>query len=264
MPIEQTGGRGDQTIREVKTLVDRASALGASLARLPAVAAPDLCRRAADALARVVDDGDAVVALARVDGAGRIARLESIGVASRAGAQRAAERGSDLRLGVESLAGLEPSPERAEARGDGVTHCAAASLGEHERVWRMRGRGALTAGVGVLPRGPADRRVLVYLAAGAEPADARSHALLVATATRLITGVLADALRGSGEVIEWLTPREQEVLDMLILGRTVKEISEELHRSQHTIHDHVKSLHRKLDAKTRGELIARTLGYRSN
>lgn len=57
-----------------------------------------------------------------------------------------------------------------------------------------------------------------------------------------------------------LTPAEQRVLEMIVLGKTVNEIAESLGRSPHTIHDHVKSLHRKLGANSRGQLIARALG----
>jgi DNA-binding CsgD family transcriptional regulator len=59
----------------------------------------------------------------------------------------------------------------------------------------------------------------------------------------------------------WLSIREQEVLDQLITGRSIKEIAHTLSRSPHTVHDHVKALHRKLGARTRGELIARALGF---
>ncbi|MCA9310366.1 MAG: response regulator transcription factor [Phycisphaerales bacterium] len=58
-----------------------------------------------------------------------------------------------------------------------------------------------------------------------------------------------------------LTPREQQVLEHLALGKSVKQIADELGRSAHTVHDHVKSLHRKLNASSRGELIARALGH---
>ena len=58
----------------------------------------------------------------------------------------------------------------------------------------------------------------------------------------------------------WLTAREQEVLDHLALGRSVREIAAVLQRSPHTVHDHVKSLHRKLGANTRGGLIPRAIG----
>ncbi|MEL6741849.1 MAG: helix-turn-helix transcriptional regulator, partial [Planctomycetota bacterium] len=59
----------------------------------------------------------------------------------------------------------------------------------------------------------------------------------------------------------WLTAREQEVLEKLTLGMSVREIAETIGRSPHTVHDHVKSLHRKLNATSRGELVARALGY---
>ncbi|MFI4898124.1 MAG: response regulator transcription factor, partial [Phycisphaerales bacterium JB059] len=61
----------------------------------------------------------------------------------------------------------------------------------------------------------------------------------------------------------WLTNREQVVLEELILGRSVREIAETMHRSPHTVHDHVKSLHRKLGASSRGALIAHALGCRN-
>ena len=50
------------------------------------------------------------------------------------------------------------------------------------------------------------------------------------------------------------------VLEQLILGKSVREIAEMIQRSPHTVHDHVKNLHRKLGATSRGALIARALG----
>jgi DNA-binding CsgD family transcriptional regulator len=61
----------------------------------------------------------------------------------------------------------------------------------------------------------------------------------------------------------WLTDREQEILDHLILGHSVRVIAERLGRSAHTVHDHVKNLHKKLDASSRGELIAKALGHQA-
>ncbi len=58
-----------------------------------------------------------------------------------------------------------------------------------------------------------------------------------------------------------LTSREQEILDKLTLGLSVRVIADDLGRSPHTVHDHVKSLHRKLNASSRGQLIARALGH---
>jgi DNA-binding CsgD family transcriptional regulator len=57
-----------------------------------------------------------------------------------------------------------------------------------------------------------------------------------------------------------LSPREGEVLRLLQQGLTVKQIAQELQRSPHTVHDHVKSLHRKVGACNRGELLAKTFG----
>ena len=57
-----------------------------------------------------------------------------------------------------------------------------------------------------------------------------------------------------------LTSAELGVLDHLLRGRSVKDIAAIMSRSPHTIHDHVKSLHRKLGASSRGELIVRALG----
>ena len=78
-------------------------------------------------------------------------------------------------------------------------------------------------------------------------------AVLVDRATRAFTT--------STGTIHWLTEREREVLRLLTLGRSVRVIAEQLERSPHTIHDHVKSLHRKLDASSRGELVATALGH---
>lgn len=59
----------------------------------------------------------------------------------------------------------------------------------------------------------------------------------------------------------WLTDREHDILDQLIRGHSVRVIAEQLGRSSHTVHDHVKNLHRKIDASSRGELIAKALGH---
>jgi DNA-binding NarL/FixJ family response regulator len=59
-----------------------------------------------------------------------------------------------------------------------------------------------------------------------------------------------------------LTPREQEVLEMLVEGMTNPEIADALFLSAHTIDCHVRSLFRKLDVRTRtaAVVIALRLG----
>ncbi len=63
------------------------------------------------------------------------------------------------------------------------------------------------------------------------------------------------------EKIPWLTQREQTILEHLVKGESVREIAEQIDRSPHTVHDHVKNLHRKLDATCRGQLVSRILGH---
>jgi DNA-binding CsgD family transcriptional regulator len=72
--------------------------------------------------------------------------------------------------------------------------------------------------------------------------------------------IMAIGLEATDDTV-WLTQREQVILQHLLLGKSVREIAQELGRSPHTVHDHVKSLHRKLNASSRGELVARALGH---
>lgn len=67
-------------------------------------------------------------------------------------------------------------------------------------------------------------------------------------------------LSSKAHSFNWLTQREQTILDHLVLGKSVRVIAEHIGRSPHTVHDHVKNLHRKLNATSRGQLIARALG----
>ncbi|KPW80116.1 LuxR family transcriptional regulator [Pseudomonas syringae pv. coriandricola] len=57
--------------------------------------------------------------------------------------------------------------------------------------------------------------------------------------------------------IMWVTMREQEVLGLLLQGFTNKEIAKQLSISGYTVRDHVSSLLRKNQVKTRAELMAR-------
>lgn len=53
-----------------------------------------------------------------------------------------------------------------------------------------------------------------------------------------------------------LSPRQREVLTLLLRGLAVKEIAGELDLSQHTVNEHVKALHRHFNVSSRGELLA--------
>ena len=52
-----------------------------------------------------------------------------------------------------------------------------------------------------------------------------------------------------------LSPREQEVLQLLGRGLTATAMADELGISPHTIRDHLKNLYRKTGAKGRNELF---------
>lgn len=52
------------------------------------------------------------------------------------------------------------------------------------------------------------------------------------------------------------TPREQEVLQLVLLGHTNKAIAQRLGISDYTARDHVSALLRKNEVKNRGQLLA--------
>jgi DNA-binding CsgD family transcriptional regulator len=59
-----------------------------------------------------------------------------------------------------------------------------------------------------------------------------------------------------------LSPRQREVLELLRRGASEKEVAAALEVSNHTVHDHVKALHRAYGARSRGELMACAAGSR--
>ena len=61
---------------------------------------------------------------------------------------------------------------------------------------------------------------------------------------------------GTASLIEPLTPREREVLQMLAQGRGNKEIAARLKISEHTVKFHVASILGKLGASTRTEAVS--------
>ncbi|MFZ2875163.1 MAG: helix-turn-helix transcriptional regulator, partial [Phycisphaerales bacterium] len=124
-------------------------------------------------------------------------------------------------------------------------------------VWAWLPSAGAACGAATLEGGRA-----AVLASAASPT---AGALLYTTLSALMAP-LAEASRrtfGDGALrhSDWLSPREQEVLSALLLGKSIREIAVESGRSAHTVHDHVKNLHRKLRANSRGELVARALGH---
>lgn len=58
-----------------------------------------------------------------------------------------------------------------------------------------------------------------------------------------------------------LTRRESDVLQLLLLGKTNKQIALDLSISDYTVRDHVSALLRKRGVRTRMELIASKTRY---
>lgn len=244
------------------------------LGRLPAVATLDWCDEAAQCMTRIAEPAYVMLVVATVGPDGDISRQEACGAA---GPSSLAARGDlasrhlvgGLRAGADRLRhiGWRPSPQSI-ARG----MCGPATALNGGRDWRTGPCGPLWNGVGVsdvacgiYPLGDAypGRSVIVQIGTmNPEPALLARRTdllsvLLPALARRTLVA-LGDQPTVSGR---WLTSREQQVLRELTVGRSVREIADGLGRSPHTVHDHVKSLHRKLGASSRGELIARALGH---
>ena len=54
-----------------------------------------------------------------------------------------------------------------------------------------------------------------------------------------------------------LSQRESEVLQLVSKGKTSKEVGKELYISENTVLKHMKSIHIKLDVKTRQHAVSR-------
>jgi DNA-binding CsgD family transcriptional regulator/GAF domain-containing protein len=92
---------------------------------------------------------------------------------------------------------------------------------------------------------------------------ARAELELVRQADERSSAGTASTLVLTGEtktIDELLTPREREVIALLVTGQTNSAIAERLVISEGTVKSHVKQILRKLGAVNRSEVIARYLG----
>lgn len=78
-----------------------------------------------------------------------------------------------------------------------------------------------------------------------------------AVAGKLLSRV-GDILRGEG-LEEELTPREQDVLNLMARGFRNKEIAFELHITERTVKFHANAIYRKLDVGGRTEAVSKAL-----
>lgn len=54
-----------------------------------------------------------------------------------------------------------------------------------------------------------------------------------------------------------LTPRQRQVVELLLAGISEKQVAHELQISRHTVNDHIKAIYQRLGVNSRGELMAR-------
>ena len=53
----------------------------------------------------------------------------------------------------------------------------------------------------------------------------------------------------------WLTKREQEIFELLVLNKSTKEIAEKLNISQKTVRNHISNTMQKLSVKGRAQAV---------
>ncbi|MCC6285460.1 MAG: helix-turn-helix transcriptional regulator [Phycisphaerales bacterium] len=237
---------------------------GEQIAHLPAIPVRDWPDRAARCLGRMCAGAQVVVQVSKLDEHGGILRSEATGVAGegldadeisllRSRADRLTSLGFHIDLNILQARPLVGAADVLAAGRDWRT----GSLG---RLFSSPGIGYVIAGVCALGNVDPGRSLIALVALPPGNRD------LQTIKVRAVMGVLQHRARmalGEKPTVnsDWVTEKEQKVLDRLIQGESVREIAERTDRSQYTVHDHVKALHRKLDASSRGELISRALGF---
>jgi NarL family two-component system response regulator YdfI len=154
------------------------------------------------------------------------------------------------------IALIEASSDQLERLIDSLTESQFASeaaivvLSDHfERRWLAE---ALRAGVrAVLPSDISAERLVAALEAAATGLTVMNSADVDA-----IFPPAEPASRQVAEIIEPLTPRESEVLQMLASGLSNKEIAVRLAISEHTVKFHVAAILGKLGAGSRTEAVS--------
>lgn len=262
-----------------------------SISRLPGVATLDWADRAAAALTRLHHPTAVLCTLARLDQRGFIASLELTGAAASDPSQRVTTDEVTGRAvvgnaggppGIAStndLSALRDSVKPGEWAGwnigqllEGVWFVATASqqglIGARgpsplSKRWEwLNCTEILLAAISVPAHTPG--RMMLLEIATTDPAmrdSTREQAVLAATLPMLRSRLTNAFGLEEDDKHRWLTPREEMVLWHLVAGKKVPQIAAELHRSVYTVHDHVKSLHRKLNASNRGQLVSRALGH---
>lgn len=244
---------------EMNDLLRLTARMSGRVTRLPAVPVSDWADHVARMLLGIESAAVAAAVVAEVTPDGSVRAVETTGVS--AGGEASDGRvlavvGS--RLGRLTSLGFEP---RLDASGTQLS----AMDDTAGRAWRQTPiarafedaqPAAMAVGLAGLGK---DRYLIVAIATVG--ASVHTPAVLGAVLPGLRRRAMAALGTEKLERTGWLTACEQQVLGLLVEGMSVKQIAQEIDRSPHTVHDHVKSLHRKLRASSRGELVARALGH---
>ncbi|MBL8759426.1 MAG: response regulator transcription factor [Phycisphaerae bacterium] len=263
----------------MKATASIATRLIESVCQLPGVAVLDWCDRAAASLTITHTPSAAFVTVAQVDPRGMVKYIESTGAAwcgrtedeqpvppGQPPSPISLQRTRDS-LHVSEPLGWEPKvvvPGEASLNVTkivpAISRRAATGL---NRRWDELSNCTLVLGAVQLSPSLPDRLLLCELAmCHCPPEDLARHQVVLQIALPMIAARFLNAIGPSpADKHSWLTPREEAILWKLVSGKKVPVIAEELHRSIYTIHDHVKSLHRKLGASNRGQLVSRALGH---
>lgn len=244
----------------------RAADVVGAICALPAVATQDWCERAAKALLPIREDAVVCLTIAEFSDEGAIRFLEASGAVN--GALGATPVETRL-LRPPSARSLGWWIDRGSVGPEGSAlllsqvNAAGWSTSAAGKRWAELGFSDLV--VALVPIGAGATMRLLAIEMGVHPDtesfDEADAAVLTAVLPELAHRAMLAFGATTSNPMNRVTPREQLILEQLALGRTVKQIAAALGRSPHTIHDHVKSLHRKLGVSSRGELIARVLGH---
>jgi DNA-binding CsgD family transcriptional regulator len=244
----------------------RAADVVGAICALPAVATQDWCERAAKALLPIRSDAVVCLTIAEFNDEGAIRFLEASGAVNGA-------------LGATPVETRLLRPPSARSLGWWIDRGSVGPQGRSLLLSQTNAAGWATSAAGkrwaelgfsdlivaLVPLGSSGTMRLLAIEMGVRPAaesfDEADAAVLAAVLPELSHRAMLAFGSTTSNPMNRITPREQLILDELSLGRTVKQIASTLGRSPHTIHDHVKSLHRKLGVSSRGELIARVLGH---
>jgi DNA-binding CsgD family transcriptional regulator len=260
----------DPASSTMPTLIQTAVRMASTAARLPAIATLDWCELAARTMSLLDPGATAGVLLAPIGDDGVVRGFEAAGVARNESpdvATPSLPAIADLRWRLESMPNLGWEParhvENPRLAGGRLSHIVPMGWRETPSYTIFGTLQPSEVFVGVATVGGArDRRLGAWVALSGARAPVAGMADVFLAVLAQVAHAASHAIgqRAPGRSL-WITPKEQDVLDRLILGYSVREIAAELGRSPHTMHDHVKSLHRKLGASNRGDLIARALGH---